>query len=891
MFVPRRLFLLFAAFFLLAGGSARAQIRSEGYIDVNFGSVCLTNLVTAEATRALAVQQNDHVLVGGTFNSSVACANAIVRLKPTGARDTTFNSPFASGDWVNAIAVQPDGKILVAGFLRHGGASFAVARLTTNGTLDATFSRVVNGANFIMTSLALQSDGRVVVAGYEYSTATNSVTIGHVVRLNTNGTVDTSFAAGFTPQTALSQGFSVATLQSGKVLVAGTFTGFVANSVQFTRDGLIRLLADGTVDAPFNPFVSNSDIRAVLVQPDDKILVAGLFRVEGADRMLMRLNNDGTRDTSFAMLDSTGEPLSRSFGVSLLRQPDGKVLFGHDFGVIRLLTNGAVDSTFGPRNDALGLGTAASLPTALVQNSEGKIYVSAVAVQVNTTIRRAVARIFGTIPPPLVIVQQPASQTVLAGTNVTFSIVATGAPPVLYQWRKNGKALTGATNDTLTLDDVDSTDTGDFTVVASSLGSSVTSAVARLQVVFFVSPITVTVSAGGIVKPNYNGKELEIGRAYTMTAVPARGFLFTNWSGFETSANPVLTFVMQSNEVLVANFVPSPFIPVRGAYTGLFYDPNAPAHGTAGAVDLTLDDRGGFRGTVRMGKVRRKFSGTFSLDRVAVVTIPATSTRPAISLSLELDTVLGWVNGGVTIGTNATPSTLSAFRKVFSAKSNPVPHAGRYHAVLPGADAMSPAPAGDGFVPLSVSTSGRVSGKGVLADGTSWSVVSATATNAWVPVYVSLYSGAGSIYGWLSVTKTGSNDVAGALWWTKPAGLRGALHPDGFSNAIATLGSRFTAVPKGTNVLPLPAGVAILDGGNLAESITNLFTLGLDNKITGNPALSLTLSGSKGTLTGSFADPVTARKRTVRGLVLPNQNQARGFFLGSDESGRIWVGE
>lgn len=369
MLAPQRSILLLAAFFFLAAGFAHAQIQSEGYINTAFGSVCLTNLVTAEATRALAVQPNDHVLVGGTFNSSVACANAIVRLKPTGARDTTFNSPFISGDWVNAIAVQPDGKILVAGFLRNGASSFAVARLNTNGTLDTTFSRVVNGARFHHDQpRPAQPDGRVVVAGYEYSTTT-SVTIGHVVRLNTNGTVDTSFAAGLTPQTTLGQGFSVATLQSGKVIVGGTFKGFSANGVQFTRDGLIRLLADGTVDAPFNPFISNSDIRAVLVQPDDKILVAGLFHVEGADRMLMRLNNDGTRDTSFAMFNSTGG----SFGVSLLRQPDGKVLFGHDFGVIRLLTNGAVDSTFGPRNDALSLGTAASLPTALVRNSEGNI--------------------------------------------------------------------------------------------------------------------------------------------------------------------------------------------------------------------------------------------------------------------------------------------------------------------------------------------------------------------------------------------------------------------------------------------------------------------------------------------------------------------------------------
>jgi hypothetical protein len=394
------------------------------------------------------------------------------------------------------------------------------------------------------------------------------------------------------------------------------------------------------------------------------------------------------------------------------------------------------------------------------------------------------------------------------------------------------------------------------------------------------------------VSPNYNGHVLEIGRTYTITAKPARGFLFTNWSGFETTSAPVLNFVMQSNEVLQANFVSSPFIPVRGAYTGLFFDTNSPAHENAGAFALTLDDKGGFRGTVRTGAKPRKFAGTFSLDRVAVTNIAATATEPALSLALGIDVVNGVINGEITIGTNPVPSTLVAFRNPFSTKLNPAPNSGLYNTALPGADEMSAGPSGDGFIPLTVSTAGRVSGRGTLADGNGLKVLSITSASAWVPIYVPLYSGRGSIFGWLTVTNDPVNDVAGTLWWTKPGTVGGSIHPTGFTNRIDTLGSRYTTVARGVPVLALAAGTISVSGGNLdGASFTNVFTLLGDNEIVGDNQLNLSISTSKGALTGSFVDPISGRKRTVKGIALPKQNQARGFFLGSDESGRVFVEE
>jgi hypothetical protein len=117
------------------------------------------------------------------------------------------------------------------------------------------------------------------------------------------------------------------------------------------------------------------------------------------------------------------------------------------------------------------------------------------------------------------------------------------------------------------------------------------------------------------------------------------------------------------------------------------------------------------------------------------------------------------------------------------------------------------------------------------------------------------------------------------------------LYPAGFTNEIDVLGSVYTPVAGGTPVLNLTDDLVVISHGNLQEPFTNSVTLGGDNKITGDNQLTLTISPSKGTVTGSFVDPSSSRKRVMKGVALPLQNQARGFFLGSSQGGRLFVGD
>jgi len=886
MLDSRRCSAFFAALFFSATAlSATAQISRNGYIDTSFNLQCVNNPGVNFTTRALLLLDDGQMLAGGNYSTAFGtCRNGILRFRTNNTTDSSFNAPLAPGSFVTGIARQSGGKIIISGLLNDFSTTFPVARLGVNGSMDGTFAHILE-AGLVGNAVVIQPDDQVIVAGSaSIGPAVNS---GFIRRLTLNGGPDNTFANGTSVSDpgVSAQGIGVLAMQNDKVLVGGSFSFYHDGTTQADRSGLARLNANGTLDMTFRAPLTNADVRAILIQPDGKILVAGSFLTfDGNVRCLARLNIDGTRDAAFAPV---GVGIA---ALSMALEPDGKILVGHNLGVMRVTTNGVVDTTFGPGNAPGFFGTEALNAFAVAKSLDGNVFVGAARVTVGSTTRRGVIRLFGNLPPPPVLVALSTNATVDAGTNVTFSVMATGAPPLSFQWRQDSKAIPGATGPNLALLDVDSTDAGNYSVVVSNPGGSVTSSVVRLDVNFFRSSITVTVQPvnGGSVTPNYQNNALEIGRAFTITAKPARGFLFTNWSGFETSANAVLTFTMQTNEVLQANFVPSPFIPVRGAYAGLFYDTNAPAHENAGAFALTLDDLGGFSGALTMGQNRRKFRGAFSLERGAVVLLPATTRLPEVELTLQLDTANGLITGSVS-GDVSPPSTLLAFRKVFSAL-NPAPNAGFYNTALPSTNAPALAPPGDGFVPLTVTTAGRVSGRGTLADGTTWSVVSATSAGAWVPVYVSLYGGAGSIFGWIAVTNTGANDVAGTLWWKKPGGLKGAIHPAGLTNRMDTVGSRFVRGTNGTPLLNLSDDVVILSGGNLTNSFTIPISLGGDNKITGSNGLTLSLSTAKGSLTGSFIDPATARRRTVKGVVLPNQNQARGFFLGVDEGGGVYVG-
>ncbi|HYN84120.1 MAG TPA: DUF4214 domain-containing protein, partial [Pyrinomonadaceae bacterium] len=178
---------------------------------------------------------------------------------------------------VRAVALQPNGDILIGGAFSfvNGQPRQGVARLNADGSLDASFLASGSGANHIVTSLAVQPDGKVLVGGIFTSFAGQPRN--RVARLNADGSLDASFANPSTdPGAGANSTVQTITRQpDGKVLIGGVFTavGGVA------RGRLARLNADGSLDETFLNFTSGADdtVNAVTLQPDGKVLVAGNF--------------------------------------------------------------------------------------------------------------------------------------------------------------------------------------------------------------------------------------------------------------------------------------------------------------------------------------------------------------------------------------------------------------------------------------------------------------------------------------------------------------------------------------------------------------------------------------------------------------------------------------
>jgi hypothetical protein len=244
---------------------------------------------------------------------------------------------------------------------------------------------------------------------------------------------------------------------------------------------------------------------------------------------------------------------------------------------------------------------------------------------------------------------------------------------------------------------------------------------------------------------------------------------------------------------------------------------------------------------------------------------------------------MGDSKGDVTDGANWS-SFLAAY------ESGPVGLlAGKYTLLLPGAADSTNSPGGNSTAPLTLSTSGRLSGLGTLGDGTPLKILATVAPGGQTPFYNPLYGGAGSFFGWMVFADTANSDITGTLYWTKPATGGSALYPGGFSNTLSVVGSRYVAPPPLTPALNLTNGTVVLTGGNLG-SLTIPVTLGGGNKITGSNGLTLTISPVTGAVTGSFLDPVTSAKRTVKGVVLRDLNYGGGTFLGTDQSGALFLG-
>jgi uncharacterized delta-60 repeat protein len=317
-----------------------------------------------------AIQSDGKIVIGGTFTSyNGITINRIARLNIDGTLDNTFNSGSGSNNKINTVAIQSDGKIVIGGtFTSYNGTTVnRIARLNIDGSLDNSFN-TSSGFNSTINKVAIQTDGKIVIGGT--FTSYNSTTINRIARLNIDGTLDNNFNTG--------SGFNVSintiAIQSDGKIVIGASNGQSSTFNGTTIKGISRLNIDGTLDNTFNSgsgvnfsgVTVSGEVKTLAFQTDGKIIVGGAVR-----KGISRLNNNGTIDTTFNIGTGANDAVYTS-----LIQPNGKILVAGRFfsynnadcsGIVRVNNDGSTDNAF--ETDAFN-----SIECLALQN-DGKIIV------------------------------------------------------------------------------------------------------------------------------------------------------------------------------------------------------------------------------------------------------------------------------------------------------------------------------------------------------------------------------------------------------------------------------------------------------------------------------------------------------------------------------------
>lgn len=318
----------------------------------------------------ISIQNDGKIIIGGQFSYYNGVAQrGIIRLNTDGTKDSTFNTGTGLAGSINTITIQPDGKILIGGGFSSYNSIFVtnIARLNTNGTLDTSLN-TQGGFNNVARNIIIQNDGNLVVIGY--FTTYDGVLENRIIGLTTTGAKNHNFNTGYGFDT-----FVNATSQQtdGKIIVAGAITNYKGRA----EKKIIRLHTDGTKDITYNTGTSfNNNVRCIAKQNDGKVIVGGEFTTfnGSAQNYIIRLNTDGTKDTSF----NIGVGFN-NFVNTITIQNDGKILVGGNFNlykgalenkIIRLNSDGSKDTSFNPG----GAGFNDSINAIVIQN-DGKILV------------------------------------------------------------------------------------------------------------------------------------------------------------------------------------------------------------------------------------------------------------------------------------------------------------------------------------------------------------------------------------------------------------------------------------------------------------------------------------------------------------------------------------
>ena len=228
---------------------------------------------------------------------------------------------------------------------------------------------------------------------------------------------------------------------------------------------------------------------------------------------------------------------------------------------------------------------------------------------------------------------------------------------------------------------------------------------------------------------------------------------------------------------------------------------------------------------------------------------------------------------------------------MFDGHDRRAPQAGKYTLIFPGNPASADLPGGDSYATFTVSTAGTIRLAGSLADGTKISQSVPVALDGEWPLYASLYGGHGLLAGRMQFTLGAERDLGGTATWIKPAIEKDKFYPVGFTNEVMASGAGYVQPGSGSNVLSYANGKVSLSGGGLPEPIVNLISIGAGNRVTNlsSNALRLSFMISNGRFNGSVTGPASSKPVSFGGVVLQREGIARGYFVGTNQSGRVLV--
>ncbi|MDZ4289554.1 MAG: immunoglobulin domain-containing protein, partial [Prosthecobacter sp.] len=501
------------------------RLLPDGTEDTSFVATEINSNSSSYTIYAVAVQSDGKILVGGNFTTASSGPCRLARLNEDGSFDDTFNIGTGPDSTVRAIVIQPDGKILVGGTFAdvNGTPRKLLVRLNEDGTGDGTFANTAftNGFTGSVNAIALQPDGKIVVGG-SFATSAVSPFRFSVARLNTDGTADGSFNVGFGAHSIASTSTAstvnaVAVLPNGRIAVGGAFQRF--NGTALARNRFVVLSNSGSVDGTYATGF-NASVESLLALPHKHLVEGGSFTlttdaVPVTASYLAAFKPDGSWDADFVATHVVDDDVYALY----FDRESGRILAGNSgstfensfytplFKLLSQVGGTGPVITSQPTGGQLNEGESLTLSVAVNAGqpycqwyhngafipgatSFSHVITDATSADAGTYVAKIVTAygmattddaVLGVILPPRIDVP-PAAVTVNVGQPAGFTVEATGVG-MTYQWQKGTADIPGETGTTYSIPVTTADSAGFYRCVVTNVAGSVPTVAAKLTVV------------------------------------------------------------------------------------------------------------------------------------------------------------------------------------------------------------------------------------------------------------------------------------------------------------------------------------------------------------------------------------------------------------------------